>query len=680
MLKYTNLFLLLLCIFLTLPFQSFTASSPTVTCHQRNSPIDKVFQQDCRNLIQKQILGSRGPLSSFTGWEEKVSASSQTKSIWSASSGSCVLGFLAQRPLSHETWNAIKSSIHAVVDECLDHKEPGGRQLQVPLQISRRGLTAEEEKTLKELHQAMRKSVGKMIAAPYGVILWRRHGGWYPGLGAGVLFGSATLFGQGLGGLATSSYAAGKIQSGSRDNELRRRSFGGGHPVDRLYPRAGGDTKPFKVTCLPASLPTNPAFKKDCRDVIQRYMTRSPGTSGGSSQWKEEMFPGFQISIWSASSEGCTISFSIPRPLSEKSWNTVTQNIEAIADTCVDKKGMGGSTGDFGDPFRQVRPKYPLVWIQETSQYINRKNMCRRVRFRSPSSLTLEEKRIHSACWTLYGATASAALGGVMMPANPTLAVGLYLYGALLGMQGSGEFNLATKLPDVKHVQAMSHLTGRGLGSRLSRHFLNKRLCRAVRFRKASSLTEGDKKIKTACWQMYGGSAWAAAGVGMIPVEPRLATGFLFGGVSLGVHGAKSLHDATRAPSRPLKRRSHISSASPSSPPPLHHPFSNDPAPPPSTPPLHRRGLCKEVLLLNPMWLTHDQKEMRSACIKMIASTAALTAGGWVGTRTNFSKIAVGLTAWGTVTGARGAKQFAKAKVNEFVRPLVSPLIIGMHG
>lgn len=475
MLKHTDSFLLLLCIFLTLPFQALTVPNPTVTCHQRNAPIDKVFQQDCRNLIQKQILGGRGPLSSSTGWEEKASASSQTESIWSASSGSCVLGFSAQRPLSHETWNAIKSSIHAVVDECLDHKQPGGRRLQLALRISRRGLTAEEEKTLRELNKETSKSVKKMVAAHFGVILWRRHGRWHPRLGAGVLFGSATLFGQGLGGLATSVYGASNIQrgatspgqSGSRDDELRRRSFEGDHPVYRRYPRAGADTKSFKVTSHPAS----------------------------------------------------------------------------------------------------------------------------------------------------------ATLGGAMMPANPTVAAGLYVYGATLEMQGPGEFNPATNLPDARRVQTMSHLTGRGLGNRLSRHFLKRRLCRAVRFRKASSLTEREKEIKSACWQVYGGSAWAAAGVGMVPVEPRLATGSLFAGAALAVQGAKSLHEVTRAPANPLRRRSHSSSVSPSCPPALHHHLlyhpPNHSAPPRSTPSLHRRGLCREVLLLNPLWLTHDQKEMRSACLRM---------------------------------------------------------------
>lgn len=532
MLKRTNSFLLLLCIFLTLPFQALTVPNPTVTCHQRNAPIDKVFQQDCRNLIQKQILGGRGPLSSSTGWEEKASASSQTESIWSASSGSCVLGFSAQRPLSHETWNAIKSSIHAVVDECLDHNQPGGRRLQLPLRISRRGgLTAEEEKTLRELNKETSKSVRKVVAAHFGVILWRRHGRWHPRLGAGVLFGSATLLGQGLGGLATSVYGASNIQrgatspgqSGSRDDELRRRSIEGDHPVHRLYPRAGADTESSKVTSHPAP----------------------------------------------------------------------------------------------------------------------------------------------------------AALGGAMMPANPTVAAGLYVYGATLKMQGPGEFNLATNLPDARRVQTGSHLTGRGLGNRLSRHFFNKRLCRAVRFRKASSLTEREKEIKSACWQVYGGSAWAVAGVGMVPVEPRLATGSLFAGAALAVHGAKSLHEVTRAPANPLRRRSHSSSVSPSSPPALHHHLlyhpPNHSAPPPSTHSLHRRGLCRDVLLLNPLWLTHDQKEMRSACFKMIASTAALTAGGWVGARTNFHKVAVGMTAWGALMGAQGAKQFAKAKVYEYLRPMVTP-------
>lgn len=538
MLKHTNSFLLLLCIFLTLPFQALSVPSPTVTCHQRNSPIDKVFQQDCRNLIQKQILGGRGPLSSATGWEEKSSASSQTESIWSASSGSCVLGFSAQRPLSHETWNAIKSSIHAVVDECLDHKQPGGRRLQLPLRISRRGgLTAEEEKTLRELNSETSKSVKKVVAAYFGVILWRRHGRWHPRLGAGVLFGSATLFGQGLGGLATSVYGASNIQrgatspgqSGSRDDELRRRSFEGDYPVYRLYPRAGADTKSSKVTYRPAP----------------------------------------------------------------------------------------------------------------------------------------------------------AALGRAMMPANPTVAAELYAYGAMLGMQGSRELDRPTNLPDARRVQTVSHLTVRGLGDRLSRHFLIRRLCRAVRFRRASRLTEREKRIKRACWQVYGGSAWAAAGVGMVPVEPRLAAGVFFAGAALAVHGAKGLHDVTRAPANPLRRRSYSSSVSASSPPALHHHPSNHPpnhpAPPPSTHSLHRRGLCREVLWLNPLWLTHDQKEMRSACLKMIASTAALTAGGWVGTRTKFHKVAVGMTAWGALMGVQGAKQFATAKLYQYLRPMVTPSMLGLH-
>lgn len=50
-----------------------------------------------------------------------------------------------------------------------------------------------------------------------------------------------------------------------------------------------------------------------------------------------------------------------------------------------------------------------------------------------------------------------------------------------------------------------------------------------------------------------------------------------------------------------------------------------------------------------------------------------------MGARTNFHKVAVGMTAWGAVMGAQGAKQFATAKVNEYLRPMVTPSMLGLH-
>ncbi|MCJ1243661.1 hypothetical protein MMC30_000858 [Trapelia coarctata] len=682
MLRYTHFVLFLPCIFLILSFSALAQPNHKVTCHQKSRPVDRTFQQDCSNLVTTRVLGSRGPLGGSSVWEEKVSASSQPQSTWSTSSASCVIGFSAPRPLSLETWNAIKSAIEAVVNECADHTEPGGSRLQVSGRLSRRALTEQEEKALRNIG-----------GGTFGIILYNRHGRYHPRLAAGVLYGSVALLGKGFGDLAAaaSSRAITPGQRGTKTDELRRRSFDEDSMANQLFPRTKTNTSSSKVTCHPRVQKIGKAFQNDCGDILQKHIINGPGPLGGSAGWEEEKFPGSQVSIWSTSSKSCIVSFSVPRPLPGNTWTSIKSDIQAIASECVTQNGVGGSRGDFGDPIHGKQPKYPLVWITQSSQHASCKVMCRTVRFRNVGSLTPAEQAIQMACWKMYGGVAFAAMGGFFLPTNPALATGFYINGARVGFQGAAEFHQATRQQHVPRDVAMQFLVGQSLRDRVSGHFGRRHLCRAVRFRKAATLTEREKKIRSACWQMYGGSAWAAAGVGMIPIEPRLATGFLFAGASLGVHGAMELgkiekhgaphpeHASTKVP----HRRSHLESPEPVSLSQTHSPLiapqttpnhlsllPRSPEPEPRY--LHLGGLCTEVFKLNARWLTREQHKMRVACMKMLGSSAALSLGGFVGPD---SKVGKGLLAGGTALGAQGAYQYGRAKVDQIARSWVEGLL-----
>lgn len=715
MLGHTNFILLLLSVFLILPFPALTKPDFKVTCRQRPLPVDKELQQDCHNLIQKHVVGRSSPAGGSTAWEEERSASSHTESLWSVSSGSCIVGFSAPRPLSQETWNTIREGIKAGVNECVGQNAPAGTRSQVPWHISRRAMTEEQKAAIAE----MRKGGMKMTAGSFAMGIWARHRHGNPRLGAVFLVGTAMLFGQSVGEItgglntlfrtyhesASPAHRAsagppqrGPMNTGRRSpantgqrelgnpggrrtgdprrqgpkyDELRRRGLQSGREVNDSSSQIESETQPSKVTCHSRSLPTDRAFKKGCRGLIQKHVIKSFSPSASSSGWKEETFPGSQTSTWSISSKLCTISFSLPRPLSEETWNTVKEDIEAIADACVDKKGVGGSRGDFGDPWRQSPPKYPLVWIEQSSGKVSRKRLCREVRFRSPSSLTPQEKKIQTACWKMYGGVASAAAGGLMIPKNSAMAAGLFLTGATLGLQGAAGFHYATHQLDVPRQSPLHFPVRRGLGEYISRRLATRRLCQSLRFRHGSTLTEREKRTRSACWQIYGGSAWAATGVGMMPLDPRLATSFIFAGASLGIHGMANLASASRPPpkaaqepAKPLERRSHGLFTSP-----IHTPRKRLPLSPVAEPKhLLRRGLCSDLLVLNPLFLTVDQKKMRKACIKMLASTAAITVGGAVTQGTKHPKAGVGLVLSGTALGIQGAYQYSTAKVSEFFR------------
>ena len=380
-------------------------------------------------------------------------------------------------------------------------------------------------------------------------------------------------------------------------------------------------TNPTRVTCYPQVHRTDQAFQNDCRALIQKHVIGSQGPLAGSSGWNEDKMPGSQISIWSISSKSCTISFSVPRPCPGSTWTSIQADIKAIAADCVNRESVGGSRGEFCDPSRGIQPKYPLVWITQTSQYITRKEMCRAVRFRTVSSMTPVERAMQMACWKMYGAAVFAAAGGFALPVNPGLATGFYLNGARIGFQSAAEFRRAVR---------QQYLPGNA----------------ATRFLRRSSRNcfprhRGIKKLDKI----------ESDGVARPPMK---------------LLHYRSLPQSPR--SAALQRRS---------PAPLHPRSSRNPlSQTQAKRQLHPRSMCTDVFALNPSWLTREQHQMRIACLKMFAGSAAIFAGGYVGSDTKAGKSLVG---GGAALSAHGMFQYGQAKVHETVRGVATSLFPPSH-
>lgn len=414
MLRYTNFFLLLSCIFLLLSSSTLAEPSYKVTCHQKNRSVDQTFQQDCRNLIQTRVRGNRGPLDGSSVWDEKISASSRPKSIWSTSSGSCVLGFTAPRALSQETWNKIKLGIEAVVNECVDHKGPGASGLQVSGRISQRALTEQEEKALLQ-----------MAVASFGITLYKLYGRDHPRLAAGVLYGSVTLLGKGFGDLVAANYHSSTTHRGAalprtRSDELRRRSFEGVSMTNHLLPRTKTDTNPSKVTCHSQALQTD---KAEFHHATGQQ--RLPGDAatrpllGRSSHNRRSHHCGMK--------DFDKIEAPGPARLPHASTMLPHRRSHLVSP----------------EPASSPQTPHPDPLAPQThSPHLLRRSLCSDVFLINPSWLTYEQHQMRIACLKMMASTAAVSVGGYLGP-DTKAGKGVLAGGVALGTQGAYQYGKA---------------------------------------------------------------------------------------------------------------------------------------------------------------------------------------------------------------------------------------------
>jgi hypothetical protein len=100
---------------------------------------------------------------------------------------------------------------------------------------------------------------------------------------------------------------------------------------------------PPKATCdrqIPSY--SHAEFKKDCRD-LSNFVTTTPGPLSNSSAWEKAPKDESDVPMWWISRGICSFTFTIYRPLSSDTWDTVIDELKAIQQDCVDQSGVGGS-------------------------------------------------------------------------------------------------------------------------------------------------------------------------------------------------------------------------------------------------------------------------------------------------------------------------------------------------
>lgn len=220
----------------------------------------------------------------------------------------------------------------------------------------------------------------------------------------------------------------------------------------------GSRSPTYKVKCDPLRTAASDAFKQDCRDLIQQRAIDGPGPFKGTKTWKEEIWTSTN-SIWTTSSRLCAISFSASRPISPQTWIAVKDGINAIANECVDEKGLGGVQSQTAIHGTIHLPESIIVWIMQPYQSLHGIRMapppetpkgsppgtCFQLLSSSSQRLTESEKKIRTGCYQLMGATGALAASLYTGISNPLLGGGFALGGLVLAHQGNGILNAGLK-------------------------------------------------------------------------------------------------------------------------------------------------------------------------------------------------------------------------------------------
>lgn len=227
-------------------------------------------------------------------------------------------------------------------------------------------------------------------------------------------------------------------------------------PIDKNYvvidmpPSA----KSYRVTCMQRTIPTHKSFKLDCRDLIQQHVISDPGPFGvpASTAWKET-FSRSLTSVWTVSSGYCSISFSARRPVAGDTWNVIKEGIKAIAQDCVDKKGLGGKRAEVVEAGGVSRPDSLVVWITQPAsnnptysppaEPVHRRTCTQMRNLRGP--LTARQKKIRQACCKLAIGFCAMATGGYLGPTTNGAAAGSIMAGAVVVNQGVREYRAARR-------------------------------------------------------------------------------------------------------------------------------------------------------------------------------------------------------------------------------------------
>jgi len=297
---------------------SIGASKYKVDCDPQALSAANAFKLQCRDLIRKRVIGGPGPFSGTTKWEEEIWTS--TNSIWTTSSPLCAISFTGGRPLSPQTWTAVKEGIEAIAHECVDKKGLGGvrtkvatrRQIEnespvmwitIPYHSSQAiptpsppenpkhtppgtcwQLLSSSPQTLTEPEKRIRTGCYQLIGATGALAA-----GLYTGISNPLLSGGFAFGGMVLAHQATGNLDAGLQRSGPRDK--RRRSQEGermlGLPASshssQSIPQSSpllpiSHTPPSSPPSLPPSSPPSSRPSSPRAGSIGRFEMSSPPT------------------------------------------------------------------------------------------------------------------------------------------------------------------------------------------------------------------------------------------------------------------------------------------------------------------------------------------------------------------------------------------------------------------
>lgn len=184
--------------------------------------------------------------------------------------------------------------------------------------------------------------------------------------------------------------------------------------------------------CHTFAIPNDIAVKLNCRKLIKEQVLDGPGPFHSSTAWKETRDPN-NNSIWTVSDKSCAIGFQAPPQLSPSRWEEYKQGIQAIARTCVDEQGFGGTVSG---ALPGQRSDTAIIWIAQVLTQSRFKKSCLSLLFSRPSSLSPGQKRMRKGCFQMIGATAFMGTAPVVMLENPALGLFLCAGGGFLASQG----------------------------------------------------------------------------------------------------------------------------------------------------------------------------------------------------------------------------------------------------
>lgn len=183
--------------------------------------------------------------------------------------------------------------------------------------------------------------------------------------------------------------------------------------------------------CHTNAIPTDIAVKLNCRKLIKEQMIDGPGPFDPSTAWKETRDPN-NNSIWTVSDKSCSIGFQAPPQLSPSRWEEYQQGIQAIARTCVDEQGFGGTVSGA----LPGQSDSAIIWITQVLTQSRFKKKCLSLLLSRPSSLSPGQKMMRKGCFQMIVATAIIGAAPVVRLENPLLGLFLYTGGGFLASQG----------------------------------------------------------------------------------------------------------------------------------------------------------------------------------------------------------------------------------------------------